>query len=127
MDRWRHFAYEVLGFAEGTGPNPEALYLRMDERTARITVEPGEVDRIVTIGWEVRDHAALEDVKRALAAAGVPHRQLSTAEADARRVEEVVAFADPAGTAWVVFSCSGPCPRPVGTPWVEWLGHWRQR
>ncbi|GAT13513.1 glyoxalase/bleomycin resistance protein/dioxygenase [Mycolicibacterium thermoresistibile] len=116
MDRWRHFAYEVLGFAEGTGPNPEALYLRMDERTARITVEPGEVDRIVTIGWEVRDHAALEDVKRALAAAGVPHRQLSTAEADARRVEEVVAFADPAGTALEVFHGPVLDHSPVVTP-----------
>ena len=32
IDRWRHFAFRTLGFAEGTGPDPDALYLRMDER-----------------------------------------------------------------------------------------------
>lgn len=72
MDRWRHFAFGVLGFAEGSGPESDALYLRMDERTARIIVVPGTVDRIVTVGWEVRDGAALARVKAALDAAGIP-------------------------------------------------------
>jgi hypothetical protein len=51
MDRWRHLAFGVLGFAEGDGPDPDALYLRIDERPARIIVAPGAVDRIVTVGW----------------------------------------------------------------------------
>ena len=59
IDRWRQFAFGVLGFAEGNGPDPSALYLRMDERAARIIVVPGDGDRIATVGWEVRDHAAL--------------------------------------------------------------------
>ena len=60
IDRWRGFAFNVLGFAEGKGPDPAALYLRMDERAARIIISPGDSDRITTVGWEVRDHAALE-------------------------------------------------------------------
>ena len=86
IERWRHFAFKVLGFAEGSGPDDDALYLRMDERAARIIVVPGDVDRIVTVGWEVRDHAALTRVKASLDAAGVAVKELSLDQADARRV-----------------------------------------
>ena len=116
IDRWRHFAFGVIGFAEGSGPDPDALYLRMDERAARIIVVPGEVDKIGTVGWEVRDGAALERVKAALDAAAVPVKELSLEEADARRVEEVIAFDDPAGTSTEVFHGAVLDHRPVVTP-----------
>ena len=103
IDRWRKFAFEVLGFARGSGPDPDALYLRMDERAARIIVVPGDADRVLTVGWEVRDHAALERVKASLEGAGVAFKELGLAEADARRVEEVITFDDPAGTTVEVF------------------------
>ena len=79
IDRWRTFAFDVLGFAKGTGPDASALYLRMDERAARIVVVPGETDEIVTVGWEVRDRsgvasrsgdAAVRGCRRQTAAAG---------------------------------------------------------
>ena len=55
IERWRTFAFDVLGFAQGSGPDPDALYLRVDERAARIVVVPGETDEVATVGWEVRD------------------------------------------------------------------------
>ena len=88
----------------------------MDERAARIIVVPGDTDKIVTVGWEVRDHAALERVKAALDAAGVPFKELSLEEADARRVEEVIAFDDPAGTSTEVFHGAVLDHSPVVTP-----------
>jgi 2,3-dihydroxybiphenyl 1,2-dioxygenase len=103
IERWRHFAFGVLGFAEGNGPDESALYLRMDERAGRIIVVPADSDRIVTIGWEVRDRAALERVKAALNVAGVPFKQLTQDDVDARRIEEGIAFDDPAGSALEVF------------------------
>ena len=48
IDRWRQFAFGVLGFAEGKGPDPSALYLRMDERAARIIITPG--DPLIIVG-----------------------------------------------------------------------------
>jgi len=130
MPRWRQFAFDVLGFAEGSGPDEDALYLRMDERAARIIVVPGDTDKIVTVGWEVRDHAALERVKAALDAAGVPVKELSQTEADARRVEEVIAFDDPAGTSTEVFHGAvldhSPVVTPFGAKFVtgeQGLGH----
>jgi 2,3-dihydroxybiphenyl 1,2-dioxygenase len=103
IERWRHFAFGVLGFAEGNGPDESALYLRMDERAGRIIVVPADSDRIVTIGWEVRDRAALERVKAALNVAGVPFKQLTQDDVDARRIEEGIAFDDPAGSPLEVF------------------------
>jgi 3,4-dihydroxy-9,10-secoandrosta-1,3,5(10)-triene-9,17-dione 4,5-dioxygenase len=116
IDSWRQFAFGVLGFAEGKGPDPSALYLRMDERAARIVVVPGEVDRVVTVGWEVRDRPGLEQVKSALDAAGVSFKELSAAEADERRVEEVITFDDPAGTTLEVFHGAVLDHSPVVTP-----------
>lgn len=130
MSRWRQFAFEVLGFARGTGPDPDALYLRMDERAARVVVAPGDTDRIVTVGWEVRDRAGLDEVKRALDAAGTPYKELSLADADSRRVEEVIAFEDPAGTSLEVFHGAvldhSPVVTPFGAKFVtgeQGLGH----
>lgn len=130
IDRWQHFAFGVLGFAEGKGPDSSALYLRMDERAARIIVMPGETDRVITIGWEVRDHAALERVKAALDHAGVAFKQLSVDEAEARRVEEVITFEDPAGTTLEVFHGPvldhSPVITPFGAKFVtgdQGLGH----
>lgn len=116
IERWRQFAFDVLGFAKGSGPDPDALYLRMDERTARIVVVPGDADRIVTVGWEVRDGAALRWVQATLDGAGVPWKQLSLEEADARRVDEVIAFVDPAGNDVEVFHGAVLDHSPVVTP-----------
>lgn len=130
MEKWRHFAFGVLGFAQGSGPDPDSLYLRMDERAARVVVSPGETDKIVTVGWEVRDHAELQTLAQTLEAAGVPYRQLSLAEADARRVEAVIAFEDPAGTSLEVFHGPvldhSPIITPFGARFVtgdQGLGH----
>ncbi|MGY4712817.1 biphenyl-2,3-diol 1,2-dioxygenase [Mycolicibacterium sp. CBM1] len=116
IERWRQFAFRLLGFAEGTGPDPHALYLRMDERAARIVVTPGEADRIIAAGWEVRDRAGLDQVRQALDGAGVPFEQLSQADADARRVEEVITFDDPAGNTLEVFHGAVLDHSPVVTP-----------
>jgi len=128
--RWRRFAFEVLGFAEGTGPDDDALYLRMDERAARIVVVPAETDRIVTVGWEVRDHAALDRVKAALNGVSVPFKQLAQEDVDARRVEEAIAFEDPAGNSLEVFHGAvldhSPVVTPFGAKFVtgnQGLGH----
>jgi 3,4-dihydroxy-9,10-secoandrosta-1,3,5(10)-triene-9,17-dione 4,5-dioxygenase len=116
IDRWRTFAFDVLGFAEGSGPDDSALYLRMDERTWRIVVVPGHVDEVVTIGWEVRDRPALLRIQDRLEAAGVGVEPLSVDEADARRVEAAITFADPTGATTEVFYGPALDHSPVVTP-----------
>lgn len=116
IERWRHFAFGVLGFAAGSGPDPAALYLRMDERAARIVLVPGDTERVLAVGWEVRDGAALRRLKSVLDGAGIAFKELSAREADARRVEEVITFEDPAGIALEVFHGAVLDHSPVVTP-----------
>jgi 3,4-dihydroxy-9,10-secoandrosta-1,3,5(10)-triene-9,17-dione 4,5-dioxygenase len=130
IDRWRTFAFDVLGFAHGNGPDPDALYLRMDERFARIIVVPGDSDQVVHVGWEVRDGAALQRVRESLERAGVAVKPLSVEEADARRVEDVISFTDPTGTTTEVFFGPALDHSPVVTPFgstfvtgTQGLGH----
>ncbi|MEV0293603.1 VOC family protein [Nocardia sp. NPDC050710] len=100
---WRTFAFDVMGFAQGSGPDPDAIYLRMDERAARLVLVPGAADKVLAIGWEVRDYRALAAVRDAVEQHGIAVTTLSLEEADARAVEEAITFVDPAGTTVEVF------------------------
>ena len=107
LDRWRELAVDVLGMAVGKGPDPRAddpaLYLRIDDRPARVVIRPGETDRLVTVGWEVRDRETWRRVVRQLEDAGAPVKVGSPELADERRVQELVVTEDPSGTQLEVF------------------------
>lgn len=103
MGRWRELLIDALGFAEGTGPDPDGLYLRMDEREHRLAILPGDTDRVLAVGWEVRDQFALAAVGRAVEASNTPVKALSESESAEKGAEQVLAFEDPAGTPVEVF------------------------
>ena len=117
LARWRTFALDGIGWANGSGPaDGDALNLRMDERQARLILRAGESDCVRAIGWEVRDAFALERVQVAVEGSGVKVRALSDEEADARAAEAVIAFEDPAGRPVEVFWGPVLDHSPVVTP-----------
>ncbi len=101
--RWRELTVDGLGLARGSGPDPDGLYLRMDERQARLAVLPGDADRVLAVGWEVRDQFALAKIARAVEESGTAVKTLPQEETDERGAERVIAFHDPAGTPTEVF------------------------
>ncbi|WP_110207077.1 VOC family protein [Nocardioides daejeonensis] len=103
VPRWRELTVDCLAMQEVPGANAEGLYLRMDERSARLVVLPGTVDKVLAVGWEVRDQFALAAVGRAVEASGRSVRIFDQDECDERRIEAGVAFEDPAGTPLEVF------------------------
>lgn len=103
LERLRELTVDCLGFAEGTGPDPDGLYLRMDERQARLIALPGDTDQVLAVGWEVRDQFALASVGRAVEAAGIAVKILSPSESAALGVEQALTFVDPTGTPVEVF------------------------
>ena len=117
IDRWRRFAFDTIGFAQGNGPEPDALYLRMDERVGRLILLPGDVDRVDALGWEVRDHLALHRVQSAVEDAGIATKPLSDEDADARRVEAGLSFEAPGSTPLEVFYGPALDHSPVATPY----------
>ncbi|MFF4600412.1 iron-dependent extradiol dioxygenase HsaC [Amycolatopsis sp. NPDC001319] len=100
---WRVYALKVLGLVEGTGPNPDALYLRMDDFPARLVIVPGPADRLAQVGWEAANAAEHDDIRTRLAAASVPYKEGTPDELADRRVAELITFADPSGTTLEVF------------------------
>ncbi len=138
VPRWRELVVAGLGFATWAGPNPDALYLRMDERRARLIVLPGDVDKVQAIGWEVRDQFALARVRQAVEKAGIEVELLSEAESTARNAEQVLSFADPSGTtigcssrpSWTTVRWSPPSAAnssPERGGWVTWCCPPRRR
>jgi 3,4-dihydroxy-9,10-secoandrosta-1,3,5(10)-triene-9,17-dione 4,5-dioxygenase len=100
---WREFGVRGLGLAEGRGPEPGALYLRMDDFPARLVIVPGERDRLLATGWEVADTGALAAAGRALEQAGAAVKAGTTAELADRRVNGLLRCEDPAGNALEIF------------------------
>jgi len=103
VPRWRALLLDGLGMAEGSGPEPEGFYARIDERRSRIQVLPGESDKALAVGWEVRDEFALERVREAVEKSGRTVEVLSRKEATYLDAEGAIAFQDPAGTRLEVF------------------------
>jgi 3,4-dihydroxy-9,10-secoandrosta-1,3,5(10)-triene-9,17-dione 4,5-dioxygenase len=114
---WREFGTKVLGLTEGRGPDPSAVYLRMDDFPARLIVVPGERDRLLACGWEVADSGALVEVAHILAAADVPVKAGDAAELADRRVGELLHVEDPSGNALEIFSGAIMDNRPAVSPY----------
>jgi 3,4-dihydroxy-9,10-secoandrosta-1,3,5(10)-triene-9,17-dione 4,5-dioxygenase len=114
---WREFGVRVLGMVEGRGPDPDALYLRMDDFPARLVIVPGETDRLLASGWEVPDMGRFDEVALALANAGVAVKGGTDAELTDRRVAALTRFDDPAGNTLEIFAGAALEHRPAVSPY----------
>jgi 3,4-dihydroxy-9,10-secoandrosta-1,3,5(10)-triene-9,17-dione 4,5-dioxygenase len=127
---WRAFGVKVLGMVEGRGPDPSALYLRMDDLPARIAVVPGDRDRLAASGWEVADPTAFARLLIALEEAGVAAKTAGGDELADRRVAQMVSVDDPSGNRLEFFCGAALDTRPAlgayGTRFVtgdQGMGH----
>ncbi|MEU5263232.1 iron-dependent extradiol dioxygenase HsaC [Amycolatopsis sp. NPDC021455] len=103
MAAWREYGLKVLGMVEGSGTNPDALYLRMDDFPARLVVSPGDADRLAVTGWEVANAGELAELRSRLDSASVPYKEGTPDELADRRVDELISFDDPSGNTQEVF------------------------
>lgn len=117
MDRWREYGLKVLGMVEGQGPDPDALYLRMDEFPARLVIVPGERDQLAVSGWETANAGELDEIRGWLEAAGVPYKEGSADELADRRVNGLIRFDDPSGNTLEVFHGAALHHRRVVSPY----------
>lgn len=117
MDKWREYGLKVLGMVEGSGTDPEALYLRMDDFPARLVIVPGETDRLAQAGWEVANATELAEVRANLDQHGVPYKEGSAEQLADRRVIEMITFEDPSGNTLEVFHGVALVHRRVVSPY----------
>jgi 3,4-dihydroxy-9,10-secoandrosta-1,3,5(10)-triene-9,17-dione 4,5-dioxygenase len=116
-EAWREFGTRVLGMVEGRGPDPAAVYLRMDDFPARLVIVPGEQERLLASGWEVADERALAEVADVLAAAGIPVKTGEAAELADRRVGRLLHADDPSGNSLEIFCGAALDNRPAVSPY----------
>ena len=105
IDAWRSYGPEVLGLAIAPSPDdePDALYLRMDDRRYRFAFQPGPIDKLTYIGWECVNRIAFEKAIRKLQDSGIAVEQGSDDLKMRRAVRDVVRFKDPVGYQYELF------------------------
>jgi 3,4-dihydroxy-9,10-secoandrosta-1,3,5(10)-triene-9,17-dione 4,5-dioxygenase len=114
---WREFGTKVLGMVEGRGPDPAAVYLRMDDFPARLVIVPGEQERLLASGWEVADERALAEVADVLATAGIPVKTGDASALADRRVGQLLHADDPSGNSLEIFCGAALDNRPAVSPY----------
>jgi 2,3-dihydroxybiphenyl 1,2-dioxygenase len=104
IDAWRSYATEILGLQVGEtaaqATNDGALYLRQDDRSYRLAIDPASEANDgpdVTFGWEVTDREALDSLAGHLDAAGIAIKDASTDYAQSRMATGMLICDDPAG------------------------------
>ena len=117
LERWRHFATQVLGLMEAPGLcNDRQLYLKMDEYLYRILVQRGERDRFVCAGWELPGEAAFNEAIEQLRKAGSAVELGDAAAARVRKVRGFARFTDPVGRVGEIFHAMPLDYRPLLSP-----------
>lgn len=103
LDEWRSFATDVLGLMCTSGPEPDALYFRWDDRPYRLMLAPADEAGVAGIGFEVGDDRDLRALATSLEASGVVVAR-GAADAAARRLlSGFASFEDPAGAPIEIF------------------------
>ena len=117
IEAWRVYGLKVLGMVEGSGTEPDALYLRMDDFPARLVIVPGSQDRLLHAGWEAEHASGLQEVRDSLNANGIPFKEGTIDELADRRVMELIRFSDPSGNELEVFHGAALQHRRVVSPY----------
>jgi len=95
---WEKFASDFLGLQVWPDRGEDGtVYLRMDERHHRFMLTPSNEESVFCTGWEVANAQALAETVARLKANGVKVTPGTQAEAQKRRVWELVKFDDPTG------------------------------
>jgi len=96
LDQWSTYATRFLGM-QLVDQSRASLSLRMDDRKQRVIVSADADNGASFYGWEVADAVALDALAAKLERAGVNFARGSAALANARRVRDLIVFADPMG------------------------------
>jgi extradiol dioxygenase len=98
-DSWHNFASEILGLTLAGRDSRGSFCLKMDDHHQRLIVSKGGANDLSVLGWEVASEGELHELAEQLAAAGTRVVRGSEAEAEDRRVLELIKFNDPNGIA----------------------------
>lgn len=99
LDEWRTYGPEVLGFQIGKSPDSDldSLYFRLDDRRHRLAFHPGDIDRLLYIGWEAKGKLEFQAAIARFVEHDVEIAVGDVALCEKRGVRELIRFRDPVG------------------------------
>lgn len=100
---WDQFASQVLGLEVVPGEDAGTRYIRMDYWHHRIKLVEDGADDLMALGLRVAGVLEFREIACRLDAASVPYRIGTPAEAEARKVLEILFLEDPNGYAIELF------------------------
>lgn len=130
LDRWQDFGQRVLGLMADRRSDDRLLF-RIDEKTYRIEVRPGEAGGVTAVGWETKGPDELAELENRLTAAGYEVTRPGESVAKERMVSDLIQFRDPDDCYdheifWGLSTSSVRFASPIGAEFVaggEGLGH----
>lgn len=99
QEKWLDYGTNVCGMMAATNmPDNGITYLRMDERKFRYAVIKGEVDRLLSAGWDLGSKEDFDEVAAMLAKDGVAFEEvIDQEELASRAAAGMIRLADPSG------------------------------
>jgi 3,4-dihydroxy-9,10-secoandrosta-1,3,5(10)-triene-9,17-dione 4,5-dioxygenase len=99
LAKWLDYGTKVCGMMESPSmPKGDAVYLKMDQRTFRYMVVPGEFDGLLYAGFQLENEAAFKAGLEELKAKNIAFEQITDAkELASRSVSGLARLADPSG------------------------------
>jgi 2,3-dihydroxybiphenyl 1,2-dioxygenase len=102
-EAWKRFAQELLALEVADEGEGDRFYLRMDYWHHRIVVHADGSDDVAYLGFRVAGPNEFREIQTQLAEAGIDYRVGTLAEAEERRVLEIMKLHDPEGTPHEIF------------------------
>ena len=103
LERWKTFGTEFLGLEYVEGETPDRFYLRMDFWHHRYIIERDPIDDVRALGFRVAGADEFEQMAAKLRTNGVSVELCSPAQAEERRVLQLMKLEDSLGNPLEIF------------------------
>ena len=100
LAKWRDFGTNVCGMMEAPSmpASADKVYLKMDQRTFRYLIVPGQFDGLLYAGWQLENESAFNAALRELQEKGIVVETVEdAAELASRSASGLARLADPSG------------------------------
>ncbi|MER6220707.1 VOC family protein [Streptomyces sp900105755] len=100
---WNEIGPEVFAFQLGQPGSDGAVRFKIDDNAYRISIHPGERNRVSYQGWELASYEEFGNAQEELARQNIPYKVADAGECADRLVGEMLYFQSPAGFRYELF------------------------
>jgi 2,3-dihydroxybiphenyl 1,2-dioxygenase len=100
---WRRFGRDAIGMHLDESMR-DVMRFRLDDNECRFLLQRGPAEDVTTLGWQIDDHRAFDEVLARVSGHGVPISEGTAEEAALRGVERLMRFPGPNGLVQEIFT-----------------------